>query len=98
MRRVLGQDPPVSFWQKLRRAMKHEKTQADIDLVSSNEGENLEPQQVVQHPRRKFEWTMVHSHYAAMGGFAVNSGNSETDFMPPGYPRLTIPIRSLRFV
>jgi hypothetical protein len=102
MKRELGQDPPVSFWQKLRRAMKHKKGRADIELVSSNEEETVEPQQVVQrrilNSKRKFEWTMVHSHYAAMGGFAVDSGDSEIDFMPPGYPRLAIPTRSLRFV
>ncbi|PMD12837.1 hypothetical protein NA56DRAFT_739178 [Hyaloscypha hepaticicola] len=64
--------------------------------------ENTAPQQAdhgrIPNPRRKFGSTMVHSHFAVMGGFAVDSGDSEIDFMPPGYSRLTIPTKSLRLI
>ncbi|KAK3984083.1 hypothetical protein QBC44DRAFT_337640 [Cladorrhinum sp. PSN332] len=40
--------------------------------------------------KRRNQWTMTHSHYAVMGGFAILTKSSRGDFSPNGWKRVTL--------
>ncbi|KAM7195825.1 hypothetical protein V8F33_006474, partial [Rhypophila sp. PSN 637] len=48
-------------------------------------------------PKRKHEWTIIHCHFACMGGFCIRGAvDPETaEFMPPSHPRLVLTKASL---
>lgn len=67
---------------------------ADVELKS--ESRQSESRQTAK--KRRHSWTMVHSYYAAMGGFAIDSGDAEVNFLPVRYPRMALNRRGLEYV
>lgn len=43
-------------------------------------------------------WTMTHSMYAVMGGFAIDTSNAETEYLPNGRQSMTLTTKGLEFV
>lgn len=43
-----------------------------------------------ERPNPRHPWTMIHSHYALMGGFAFDSSTSPRTFLPPGISHLKV--------
>lgn len=74
-------------------------TSADIEQVAEPVAVNDVPL-TSQHTgsRRKNPWTRTHSHFALMGGFAFEADNSQANFLPDPYTRLTLTPRALRIL
>lgn len=43
-------------------------------------------------------WTMTHSMYAVMGGFAIDTSNTETRYLPNGRQSMTLATKGLKFI
>ena len=48
--------------------------------------------------KRRHPWTMTHSFYAIMGGFAFDTSNAEPNFLPNHRSRLCISVRGLDYI
>lgn len=48
--------------------------------------------------RLSYEWTMTHSFFASIGGFAFENANEAAPFLPSGCERLTLTARGVAFL
>jgi hypothetical protein len=69
------------------------RTHKDLNTEANELDELFKPDQ-----GRKNQWTTTHSHYAAMGGFAIDYRDSELEFAPPDHPRLVFTEKGLKFL
>ena len=106
MRKVFEQSPPLTFRQNVAQDLRRRFGRAipsnghgpvaDIELKSESRQSNCNSRQTAK--RRRHSWTMVHSYYAAMGGFAIDSGDAEVNFLPVRYPRMALKWQGLKYV
>lgn len=75
---VLGEESPQPFLQRIGIRRKA-KPAVDLELNPKT------PANPKRHP-----WTMTHSFYATMGGFAFDSDTMKQDFLPDGRKRVTL--------
>jgi len=86
MKAALGEEAPCSLMHSMRLWMSKVLAAADRKPASDPERITRGP---IKHPRRH-KWTMTHSHYASMGGFAFDTKLMQRDFLPEGRERLTL--------
>jgi hypothetical protein len=94
MRSTLGQEPPQrSFNEFCKRIWRFFSwaSQARDPRSSRPENQPLELENFIEDdmPKRHL-WTMCHSHYALMGGFAFDACNMNTNVLPHGKQRLVL--------
>ena len=51
--------------------------------------------QAREKPKRRYPWTMTHSFYAIMGGFAFDTEKAEPNFLPGSRTRLCLTLQGL---
>ncbi|KAK4159407.1 hypothetical protein QBC43DRAFT_304649 [Cladorrhinum sp. PSN259] len=57
--------------------------EADVEAQQTATNDN-------KQKKRRHPWTMTHSHYAVMGGFAFQTQSARGDFSPSGWRRVTL--------
>lgn len=82
-------EPKRCMWSRFHAsaAAEHTAEYATVDDV---------PLIAAQHTSiRKNPWTRTHSHFALMGGFVFDADDSQVNFMPGTYTRITLGPRAL---
>jgi hypothetical protein len=97
MMKHMGHLIPSAPFKPKRHIWSRFGTSADVEQVAEPAAVGDVPL-TTQHTstRRKNPWTRTHSHFALMGGFAFETDDSQADFLPDPYTRLTLTPRALR--
>lgn len=99
MRSSLGQAPPQSapqkFFKRICRYFSRRSRAIDHHL---NRPENQAEELSAENLPNRHLWTMWHSHYALMGGFAFDACNMDVNVLPHGKQRLFLSPTGLEYL
>ena len=87
MKEVLGEEIPRPLFRRIRSWTSGLITRiCQLKTAVDPETANAEPAKA----RRRHKWTMTHSHYAIMGGFAFDTDIAKCEFLPEGRKRAAL--------
>ena len=72
--------------------------EADTELREESSKPTKLPDGKTSLKKRRHPWTMTHSFYAVMGGFAFDTSNAEPNFLPNHRSRLCISVYGLSYI
>ncbi|CAN9247714.1 unnamed protein product [Alternaria alternata] len=107
MRKAFDQSEPPSLVKKLSTSLKSILPSLSDALSKLRISTELpgQTEQMSQHTEAesgpkmgRYPWTHVHSLYATMGGFVIDTRDLGCDYLPHGRERMTLTLKGLEFI